>query len=323
VVELFRKNIFVVSFLMLGYITLIRIHTLLDPVAYHIGNQDGHVTKIIYEWLSSSRAQAVVAILLIYIQALLINRIGIKHKLNKDFGLLPGIFYALVLSIIPDRSALTPSIIANTFIIISVHYIITTYNKKEVSANVFSSGMYAALASIIYFPYLYFFIITTVGFLIMRSFSFKERLQHLCGWIIPYVLIWVFQFWMDQEDRIIPDYFKDKYGFFNFEGSGSIKDLLVFAITIMLVLTILLQYVKFSSKRDIRSQKKIDLFYWVLFYGGISTLFYAYLDVTHFAVIALPFGYFLAMSMVSINNLILRELIHILLLSVVVYIHFY
>ena len=308
---------------MLVYVVIIRLHTIINPIPYELGEEDGFLVEVFFNSFSSPLTQAILAIVLIYIQALLINRIGIKHKLNKDFGLLPGVFYALFLSLYPQESALSPSLLANTFIIIALQYIITTYNKREVSANVFSSGMYASIASIFYFPYLYFFVITTIGFLIMRSFSFKERVQHLIGWLIPYILIWVYQFWYGHEKSIIPYYFHEKYGLLNFELGFNLKEMIVIGIIGFLIITFLVQYGRFSSKRDITTQKKIDIFYWVLFYGGLSILFYAHTDITHFAVIALPFGYLLAMSIVNINNLILRELFHILFVVLVIYVHYY
>ena len=80
---------------MFVYITLIRLNTLINPVAYELKSSDGYLNEVFFNLLSNPLSQSIVAIVLIYIQALVINRIGIKHKLNKNFGLLPGVFYAL------------------------------------------------------------------------------------------------------------------------------------------------------------------------------------------------------------------------------------
>lgn len=307
---------------MLVYIILIRLNTLIYPVAYQLKPSDGYLNEVFFTLLSNPLSQSIVAIVLIYIQALVINRIGIKHKLNKNFGLLPGVFYALFISLVPLETALTPILIANTFVIISLQYIITTYNKREVSRNVFSSGMYATLGSLFYFPYLYFFVVTTIGLLIMRSFSFKERLQHMIGWVLPYLLIWVWHFWSDNESPVIPNYFQDQYSFLNV---GQIEGVKLWAFVILFVVFILVfltQYLTFSSKKEITTQKKIDIFYWVMLYGGISILFYNHLSISHFFVVALPFGYFLAMSIVNIKNVTIRELVHFLLIAGVIYNHY-
>lgn len=308
---------------MLFYIVLLRIKYFLYPVAYTLQPGDGPLNEIFFTGFSSPMSQSIIAVLLIYIQSLMINRIGIKHKINTDIGLLPGAMYALFISLIPIEAALYPVLIANTFIVIALQNIFTTYNKKQVAKAVFSSGMAASIASLFYFPYLYFFFITTISLLILRSFTIKERLQHLLGWITPYVLMYVWQFWFDAQKMIIPHYFDEQYALFKVPYLSSIHEISFSVAAVLMILYFLFQYSKFSSKKEITVQKKIDIFYWVLLYGGLSTLFYNHVDITQFLTIGFPIGYMIAMAFIGIKNKIVPEILHLVLLGLWVFINFY
>lgn len=308
---------------MLVYIALLRIKTFLDPVGYQIKSEDGYLNEVLFGFLTSPLSQSIIAVIFIFIQALIINRVGIKNKINKEFGLLPGAMFALFICMIPYSAALTPLLVANTFIILSLQSIFTTYNKKEVSKAIFYSGFFASIASLFYFPFLYFFFITTIGLMIMRSFTLKERLQHLIGWVVPYALIYVWHFWIDYPQMILPDYFKNQYALLNIGLMGTFKGLIFSIVALFMIIYFLAKYIAFSSKKDITVQKKIDIFYWVLLYGGLSIFFYNFVTIDHFITIALPVGYLLAMGFVGMKNKVYPEIIHLLMIGVVIYFSFY
>ncbi len=322
-IAIFKKNLFVVSLLILVYILVLRINTLIYPIPYIPKEGDGYLSLTFYTVFSNPLVQAILAIVLLFVQSLMINRIGIKHKINRDIGLLPGAIYALFICLIPYETALPPVLIANTFVIVSLQYIFSTYNKRQVAKAVFSSGLAASIASLFYFPFLYFFFITTIGLLILRSFTLQERLQHLIGWFIPYVLLFVWEFWSDFERLVIPHYFENQYAFIRLPSINGIHDIVLYALTGISVIYFIINYSSFSSKKEITVQKKIDVFYWLLAYGILVSFFYNYLTIDHVMTLALPIGYMLAMAFINMKNQLVPEIVHVALLGVWVYIQFY
>lgn len=318
-IALFKQNIFLVSLSIIVYVVGLRFSSFITPEVYQLKPEDGPINAIFYKWVSNPMTQSIFTALLLFVQALMINRIGIKNRINKEIGLLPGVIYVLFICLIPLPHICYPIILANTFIIISLQYIFSTYNKKSVANAAFMSGFMASLASLIYFPYLYFFFITTISLLIMRSFSTKERLQHLIGWFIPYTLLSSWQYWRNVDNLVIPHYFKNQYAFFNLPELSSLNIMIFLGVTIVMVVYLIFRFPSFSSKKEITIQKKIDIFYWILLYGGVSIIFYNYVGFEHFATIALPIGYLLAMVFASIRNIVLAELLHLLLIGLIIY----
>ena len=309
--------------LLLPYAILVRLISFIHPQVYEVQETDGAINEWIFAQLYTPHSQAVVAILLIYIQALLLNRVGIKHKINKEIGLLPGLFFILFSGIIMMSNTLHPVIFANTFIILGLQNIFLTYNRKEASKEVFLSAFYSSLASLFYFPFIYFFVVTTAGLLIMRSFSFKERFQHLIGWTLPYFLLWVWEYWIMEPHKVIPYYFADQYKLIHISIFPTLKHSLLILFLFGSILYFLLRYSTYQSKRLITVQKKIDILYWVLFYGGVTALFYKHLEIEHLITIGLPVGYLFGMSIITIKDNAIQELTHLLMIAFMIYLQFF
>ena len=114
-IGIFKNNLFFNSLLLLPYVIVLRIHSLIYPITYVALETDTVPTKLIFGFIESGLTQNILATLIVYFQVLYINRLVIKHRMANQITLLPGLIYAILVSLVPEYSLLSPFLIANTF----------------------------------------------------------------------------------------------------------------------------------------------------------------------------------------------------------------
>ncbi len=145
----------------------------------------------------------IIAFLILFIEAIILNQIVIKNKIFARNSFLPALVYMLLLSSYSSLQTLTPVIIANLFLIIALQKIFDIYDDEEPYAKVFNIGFLASLASLFYFYSLFFLVVIWASFIIYRIYNWREWLISLIGIITPYLFIGVWLFWHDKLNIIL------------------------------------------------------------------------------------------------------------------------
>ena len=112
----------------------------------------------------------------------------ITGRITRESSLFPGLFYIFICTMFPDFNYLSPALMANTFVILALFNVFSSYKKSGQSGDVFNAGLFVSTAMLFDFSYCIFFISCFVGFLIVRSFRFIERVQYFLGFVIPIFL---------------------------------------------------------------------------------------------------------------------------------------
>ena len=137
--SLFRQNLFFNSLLLLPYTILIRIHSLIHPESYISSEIEGWLNSSIFSQLQSVPiVQSILAILLIFLQAVSINFILNRHRLSLRPNLFPGAFYVLLVSLSSEHLFLNPVLFANVFFLIAIVNLFKTYRVARVSGAIFN-----------------------------------------------------------------------------------------------------------------------------------------------------------------------------------------
>ncbi|MGB4840667.1 MAG: hypothetical protein WBP08_16805 [Saprospiraceae bacterium] len=315
--EIFRKNLFINSVLLLPYIFLVRLSSIIYPAAYLGFDVNNTAQSLIYHIIPGALIQNIVANALIFIHALLINHIFIRHRLSREITLLPGLIYVVLVSVVPDFMFLTPVLMANTFILFAVINLLRTYKTPNPAAYIFNSGVYLGVASLIYTPYSIIVLFGMIIILILRSFKLIEKLQYFTGFIIPYFILFAYKYWAGLvyvELAFIKDIF------FRLPDIQK-DDLIVFYISVGIIsldlLFVIFNYGVLTSKKSLQIQKKIDVFYWILLYSLISFLIFSTVGVIHLMTLAFPLAILTGILISDSKSHITHELIHFLVLTLI------
>jgi Family of unknown function (DUF6427) len=316
-IEIFRKNLFINSILLLPYIFVLRLDTLMHPVGYTLGPNSNVLQKIIFFNISDPLVQNIFANLLIFGHVLLINHIFIKNRLAKNVTLFPGLFYVIFITIIDENNLLTPILTANTFIILAVLNVLETYKLPQATAYIFNTGFILGLASLFYSPYFAFILFGVIALLQLRSFKITEKFQFFIGFGVPYFLLFTYRYWHGIS-FVDLDFIKEI--FFRwpvFRTDGLITFYLCLSVILISLLVVLFNFGSLNGKKSIQAQKKIDIFYWVLLFCLLSFFIFSTPGLNHLMSLAFPLSVLLGCLVSDAKKHVLLEIVHVLVVSLI------
>lgn len=315
--ELFRKNIFLNSLLLLPYVFIIRLGGLLSPIAYSSDTRDNVINGLIYTNTTSPLTQTIVACVLIFIQALIINYIFSNQKISRENTLFAGVFYILFISLVTENNVLSPVLIANTFMLLAINNIMDTQLNTEASAPIFNAGFLLGTAALIYTPFLGFVLYGIIALNMLRAFKFQELLQFLIGVIIPYFMLFTYKYWNDMP-FVEFDVFNELFLSIPSIHADSMVMLYVAAgmLTLMLLFS-LVNYSNITSKKSVQAKKKINLMYWYILFCVLTFLGFRTDHLEHLSSLAIPMGILVGISASESQRKLSYELVHILLITIV------
>jgi len=249
----------------------------------------------------------IIGTLLIFIQAILINVMVNNNRITRESSLFPGLFYIFICTMFPDFNYLSPALMANTFVILALFNVFSSYKKSGQSGDVFNAGLFVSTAMLFDFSYCIFFISCFVGFLIVRSFRFIERVQYFLGFLIPIFLGGTYYFWMGR----LPDFlmkFPENIKWLDWAANVNYILYIKLAILVfLLLLTVKYTFPAFISPSNILNPSLLPL---------ITFSFQSGIRLDHFLIIAVPMGILLGYSMLLISNKLIADMMHLILISI-------
>ena len=319
-IGIFKNNLFFNSLLLLPYVILIRIHSLLNPIEYKIQDSDTLLTKSIFGFIDSALTQNVLAIMIIYFHVLYINRLVIKHRLTNQITLLPGLIYAILVTMLPEFSLLSPFLIANTFILIGIGQISNTYKRPKAADLLFNIGFLFAVASLFIPNHILLLFVGMIGLFVLRSMKIIEIFQLLSGAILVLIAFCSTLFLLDI--NIIPEIMKvsiiPRLAIFESRGASLYKIAAIFAIAVFAVLS----YGKYTLKKSIQTQKKINILYWFMI-ASLSMLFlFTTINANQVLLLFIPLSILLNTNFNNIKSILFQEIIHICILGLLFALNF-
>lgn len=300
-------------FLLLPYTILLRLYSLMHPTAYELTTTDTIASKSVFSFISDPLIQSIIAVVLIFIQAITINLLANNHRLHRTPSALSGMFYILLVSCIPEFQVLSPALIGITFVLIGILYVFKTYKMAKATACIFNAALCVSVATLFYPPYIFSALALFIGLTMMRNFKAKERLQFVVGFI---VLVWImasFLFYFDLLDWNVIHHF----GFLSILDNLSWVDnktLYTLGGVVFLILVALGNYYNFLKKKGIDIRKKLDFFYWLMLASFLSIFLFNGIDYHHYYFLGVSLSLFISMGVLLIKNKALAELLYLIVL---------
>lgn len=321
-ISVFRNNDVLNIFLLLPYAILLRISSLVHPVAY----QGHEMDTILMEWffaiIPSPVIQSILAIILVFSQGIIINLIANNHRLHRLPSALSGMVYIMLASALPEFQQLTPALIGMTFVLIAILNVFRTYNLNIAAKNIFNAALASSVAAMCYLPYISIILALFIGLSMMRNFKLKEKLQFLVGYGVSFWIVGSFLYFLG--------YFKlSLFQHIDFPGSissfyaASSNSWISLGVVVLFLLVALLNYYNFMKKKGIDIRKKIDFFYWLLLCGFLALILFKDAGFQLYFFLITPLALFLSMGIMMVRNIALAELFHLFALAGIFYLHFF
>ena len=310
--EFFRKNLFFNSLLLLPYTCIVRIYSLIYPRAYQLNSDEGYVNQLIFTYLNDKPLiQSIIGIALVFFQASYINFIVNKNRIATSPNLFPGVAYVVLASILPSFQVLNPILIALTFLLISIDSLFRCASKFSSSGNIFNVSFFISLASMIYFPCWILIFAGYISLVTIRSFKIKERIQYIIGGVIPFFLFSTYYNWNEVLGKYMSSYLSENATASNLTKGFNNYQIIVVSGFVCLALFSFFKYNDYRKKKNVASQKKIDILYWFLIFSLPMLFFWKNLELIHFLVLVPSLSVFFGMFFLDLKNRGFAEIIHV------------
>lgn len=187
------------NFFLLLYGLAIKLYLFLQPPGAQLHPSDAPLFSSMVLWLQKLFPQgtlifSLLAFILIFIQAMLLNKAVNDQRMLSKLNYLPAMAYLLITSLFPEWYAFSSALVANTFLIWVWARLCTMHNNPHAKSGIFNIGLAIGLASFFYYPAIIFTILFIAGIAITRAFRLNEWLIGLIGILTPFYFFgaWLF-----------------------------------------------------------------------------------------------------------------------------------
>lgn len=145
----------------------------------------------------SPTVNIIVATIIVFLQALLFNRIINNHGLLAKPSYLPALMYITGSGLFLQFLILSPPLICNFLLIWMMEKLLKIGKEQNAMMTMFDVGMIIALGTLIYFPFIVLLAMLWLSLLLYRSFNWREWIAGFIGFLTIFFFIAVFYYWND------------------------------------------------------------------------------------------------------------------------------
>jgi len=230
---------------------------------------------------------------------------------------IPGLIAMLGLFSTPAFCNLSPLTLSLPFLLIGIKQVFHLAKEECTDNQFFQSGLYFAVASLFYFPTIYFYPFVLIGFIFFRSNFFRELLISISGLLIPYIFLGTYLFWQNTH-QIYFEFITQNY--LDYHISFDPKSILLWTIDLGIILGMTKGTARDEMTVKNRRNKQMFLF---LFITGIHAQYLSHIPIELYPVfIIFPFAGFSASYLSHRNKKWLQESSLYFYLSLILYYQF-
>ncbi|MBB6502339.1 DUF6427 family protein [Pedobacter cryoconitis] len=138
-----------------------------------------------------------IAGILVYIQAILFNRIVNNHTLLTKPSFLPALLYITAASLFGPFLILSPVLLCNFMLILVMDKLLKIGKSPNAIMLMFDIGIFIAVGTLMYFPFVMMLLLIWLSLLLYRSFNWREWVSGLIGFLSVIFFLAVFYYWND------------------------------------------------------------------------------------------------------------------------------
>ena len=197
--RLFQANNPYNAFLLLIYGLLLKLPMFMHPVIPVVRSGDALAYRSFMGWMQSWAGSfpviySLLAFVLMYVQAISLNRIASDKRLFQRPNYLVGMSYLLISSLFSDWNILSAPLLVNTVLIWIWSKTMSLYTDPNPRTLLFNLGFSVGIASFVFFPSIFLMLLVYAGLMIARPVRLAEWIMATFGFLAPYYfwLSWLF-----------------------------------------------------------------------------------------------------------------------------------
>jgi hypothetical protein len=199
------------ALVLLLYALALKFPFLLHPEKNAVSAGDNYIYNIIVQFLqpftvNSAFVFSLLAFILLFAQATLLNRICNSLKLLPKSNFLIGMSYMLITSLVHEWNLFSAPLLVNSLLIWVFYRLINLYNNNSPKTAIFNVSMLVGLLPLMYSPAVVFLVLLMFALLLTRPFRITEWMVALLGFTTPYYFLFVVLFLANQWNwqKVVP-----------------------------------------------------------------------------------------------------------------------
>ncbi len=288
--------------------------TLIEPFARLFNNVE-------YDHILPSGLNVFIAGLIILGQALMLNTLVNYYNLLGRSSFLPALMYIVISSLFTPFLILSSPLICNFLIIWMLYKMLSLYKGTDAKSTAFDLGMIVALGSLIYLPFIYFFLIIWISLIIFKPFDWREWISGIMGYATVFFFLAVFYYLNDRLSQFYTIWLPLTT---KFPGSISIN-YYNYLILIPVIIILILGFFKIRQnffRGYVQIRKSFQLLFCVFIVAGLSFYVKAHFQMSHFLLCAIPAAVFFSYYFLYAGVRWFYETLFLLLLVSIIYFQF-
>lgn len=265
----------------------------------------------------------IIAMLLVIVQAMLLNRIVNQHNLLGRPSFLPALMYVTISAMLMPFMILSPVLICNFLLIWMIGKFLNIHRRAEINSLMFDMGMIVGAGTLIYFPFIAMFILLLISLLIFRAFNWREWISGFIGFALVYFFLAVYYYWNDT----LGQFYKIWLPLANpFPGRIQINlnDYIVLAPLVVILVLSAYSIRQYFFRSYVQVRKSFQLLFFLFVLAVISfSLKPSGLRVYHFLAGAPAAAIFMAYYFLHAKKPWIYESLYLLLLGFIIYFQFF
>lgn len=281
--------------------------------------------EFLFNWLKEHQLFTfqlpVLATILLFLQALLINYMTDAHDILYKGSVMPGLFFVLLNSIYPEQLLLSPQLLANTFVILLLYRLCYLYESDRPLFLVFDAAILLGIGLLLDYDLIIYLFFILLSVMFMTSFNIRYWLAAIFGILIPSYFLGVYFFLTDQlSDFLVSFQYSIIKSYINPIGITWVEGLIWFVIIpIFIFSTISLQINFLRNKVKTRRIQIIIILLQV--FGVISVLAQNQMYVFGLAFLSVSLSIIMANYFIRSKSKILKDVLFLMLIVCMLYYH--
>ncbi|HEY8781962.1 MAG TPA: DUF6427 family protein [Mucilaginibacter sp.] len=228
-----------------------------------------------------------IAGLLVFIQALLLNHLVNDYNLLGKPTFLPALMYVTISGLFTPFLVLSPPLVCNFLLIWMLFKLFAFYKGKDAKSTAYDLGMIVALGSLIYLPFIYFFLAIWIALIIFKPFNWREWVAGIMGYGTIFFFLAVYYYLSDSLEHFYTIWLPLAARFPVSVNINYYNYLILIPVIVVLVLCFFkLQQNFFRSYVQVR--KSFQLLFAVFLLAALTFYVKAAFQLDHFLLCAVP-----------------------------------
>lgn len=270
----------------------------------------------------STHAPAILFIIIIWLEAIVINNAVSTQKVFGEYNTLAALAYILLMSLINTYVFFTAPFLANIPIILCLSILFRSYNQNT-AIFTFDTGFLVGIATLLYLPCAIFLPFVIIAFHMMHLFKWRKWLICFIGFFTPFILSATYFFWNDAlasfYQNTIQSLSINQVLQSNTAAVINNTGILAAGVLMLIVIIIAVFQIQFQIARSIIKVKKLlKIVIYAIFFSILINIVTFSASMSALSLLSIPLSIALAFSFFVFNKKrpLLAEMYHILLLFV-------